>query len=76
MHKIDFFEAKYRLIDIFREKSQLKLITITPSLVQHTGMHSSLIFKDLSYNGCTNEMNHFLSLMCQSLSSEGPKHVL
>lgn len=47
----DFFEPKDLLIDSFREKNNLKEMIINPSLVQHTGMHSSLMFKEISSNG-------------------------
>ena len=47
----DFFEPKDLLIDCFREKNNFKEIIISPSLVQHTGMHSSLMFKEISSNG-------------------------
>lgn len=46
-----YFEAKDLLIEDFRSRNRLVEYILEPSIIQHTGMHSSLYKRDMSQRG-------------------------
>jgi hypothetical protein len=46
-----FFKPKDLLIDWYRKVKHFRELSIEPSIVQHTGLHSSLMVKDISQVG-------------------------